>query len=91
MWFAGVIASFLGGFEEGGEGAQGGVGDLGVDGGLAGGLVPQDLDVERGERPGRMSPARGSSSSRDVSAAWAAASVAGSWAAQPPSAAWNVA
>lgn len=59
VWFAGVIASFLGGVEEGGEGAQGGVGDLGVDGGLAGGLVPQDLDVERGEQAGQDVPGQG--------------------------------
>ena len=35
-----------------GEGPQGGVGDLGVDGGLAAGLVPQDLDVEGVQQPG---------------------------------------
>jgi len=32
--------------QDGGQGPQGGVGDLGEDGGLLAGLVPQDLQVE---------------------------------------------
>ena len=50
--FGSVIVSVLAGVEEGGEGAQGGLGDLGEDGGLAAGLVPQDLQVERAEQAG---------------------------------------
>ena len=49
--FACVIVAVLAGVENGGQGLQGGVGDLGVDGGLAAGLVPQDLDVERLQQP----------------------------------------
>ena len=45
-----VIVSVLAGVEKGGHGAQGGVGDLGVDGDLPAGLVPQDLQVERDEQ-----------------------------------------
>ena len=50
--FAGVIVTVLAGVENGRESLQGGVGDLGVDGGLAAGLVPQDLNVERVQQPG---------------------------------------
>jgi len=47
-----VIVSVLAGVEKRGQGAQGGLGDLGVDGGLPGGFVPEDLQVERGEQAG---------------------------------------
>jgi hypothetical protein len=47
-----VIVAVLAGVENGGQGPEGGVGDLGVDGGLAAGLVPQDLDVEGVQQPG---------------------------------------
>jgi hypothetical protein len=47
-----VIVSVLAGVEKLGEGLQGGLGDLGEDGGLLAGLVPQDLQVERGEQAG---------------------------------------
>jgi len=50
--FAGVIVAVLAGVENGGQGLQGGVGDLGVDGGLPAGFVPQDLDVEGVQQPG---------------------------------------
>jgi hypothetical protein len=49
---AGVVVAVLCGVEDGQDGLQGGLGDLGVDGGLAGGLVPQDGDVEGLEQPG---------------------------------------
>ena len=42
----GVVESVLSRVEDGVEGLQGGFGNLGGDGGLAGGLVPQDGDVE---------------------------------------------
>ena len=88
-WFGSVIVSVLAGIEKRRQGPQGGLGDLGEDGGLPAGLVPQDLQVEGGEqagfeagsRPGRMSPARGSSSSRVGSAAFGVAAWrASSWA-----------
>jgi hypothetical protein len=78
-----------GGVEKGGHGPQGGLGNLGEDGGLLTGLVPQDLQVERveqagfegGSRPGRMSPTSGSSSSRVGSAAFGVTACrASSWA-----------
>jgi hypothetical protein len=50
--FASVIVAVLTRVENCGQGLQGGVGDLGVDGGLAAGLVPQDLDVEGVQQPG---------------------------------------
>jgi len=53
----GVVESVLSGVEDGVEGLQGGLGDLGGDGGLAGGLVPQDGDVEDLEQPG-LEPGR---------------------------------
>jgi len=46
----GVVVSVLGGVQDAGEGLQAGFGDLGVDGGLAAGLVPQDGDAEGGEQ-----------------------------------------
>src|SRR6266704_5601755 len=49
--FACVIVAVLARVENSREGPQGGVGDLGVDGGLAAGLVPQDLDVEGLQQP----------------------------------------
>ena len=49
--FASVIVAVLARVENSREGPQGGVGDLGVDGGLAAGLVPQDLDVEGLQQP----------------------------------------
>jgi hypothetical protein len=75
--FACVIVSVLVRVEKGGEGAEGGLGDLGVHGGLPGGLVPQDLEVERVEeagfevvgQAGQDVPGQGGSSSRVVSAA----------------------
>ena len=42
-FFVSVIVAVLAGVENGWQCLQGGVGDLGVDGGLAAGLVPQDL------------------------------------------------
>ena len=36
----GVVKAVLGGIQDGGEGLQGGFGDLGGDGGPAGGLLP---------------------------------------------------
>ena len=71
------------------QGLQGGVGDLGVDGGLAAGLVPQDLDVEGLQQPrlqlrreaGQDVPREGSSSSRAGSVArGVVAARAASWA-----------
>jgi hypothetical protein len=50
--FGSVIVSVLAGAEEGGQGPQGGLGDLGEDGGLLTGLVPQDSQVERVEQAG---------------------------------------
>jgi len=41
-----VIVAVPAGGQDAGEGLQGGVGDLGEHGGLAAGLVPQDLQVE---------------------------------------------
>jgi hypothetical protein len=49
---AGVVVAILPGVEDAGDGLQGGLGDLGADGGLAAGLVPQDADVEDLEQPG---------------------------------------
>jgi hypothetical protein len=48
----GVVVAVLSGVEDGVEGLQCGFGDLGGDGGLAGGLVPQHGDVEDLEQPG---------------------------------------
>jgi hypothetical protein len=48
-----VIVPVLGGIENPGRGAEGGVGDLGADGGLPVLLVPQDVQAERVERPAR--------------------------------------
>ena len=48
----GVVESVLGRVKDGVEGGQGGFADLGGDGGLPGGLVPQDGDVEGLEQPG---------------------------------------
>jgi hypothetical protein len=48
--FACVIVPVLARVEYPGQGAEGGVGDLGVDGGLAILLVPQDVQVERVEQ-----------------------------------------
>jgi len=42
----------LAGVQDGGDGAEGGVGDLGADGGLAGWFVPQDGDAEGLEQSG---------------------------------------
>jgi hypothetical protein len=47
-----VIVSVLARVEKRGQGAQGCLGDLGVDGGLLAGLVPQDLQVEGVEQAG---------------------------------------
>ena len=53
----GVMVAVLGGVEDGLDGLEGAFGDLGVDGGLAAGLVPQDGEVEGleqlGFEPGR--------------------------------------
>lgn len=48
----GVMVAVLGGVKDGLDGVEGVVGDLGVDGGLAAGLVPQDGEVEGLEEPG---------------------------------------
>ena len=45
-----VIVPVLVWVQDAGQSAQGGLGDLGKDGGLAAGLVPQDLQVERFEQ-----------------------------------------
>jgi hypothetical protein len=50
--FACVIVHVVAGVENGGEGAEGGVGDLGPDGGLAVFVVPQDVQVEHLEQAG---------------------------------------
>jgi hypothetical protein len=42
----GVVVAVLGGVQDGLDGVEGGFGDLGVDGGLAAGFVPQDGEVE---------------------------------------------
>ena len=47
-----VIVSVPAGVQDAGEGFEGGVGDLGEDGDLLAGLVPQDLQVERLEQLG---------------------------------------
>ncbi|HET9973800.1 MAG TPA: hypothetical protein VFQ68_36595 [Streptosporangiaceae bacterium] len=48
---AGVVVAVLAGVQDAGDGAEGVLGDLGEHGGLLAGLVPQHLDVERGEQP----------------------------------------
>jgi hypothetical protein len=48
----GVVVAVLGGVEDGLDGVEGVFGDLGVDGGLAAGLVPQDGEVEGLEQLG---------------------------------------
>jgi len=48
----GVVVAVLSGVEDGVKGLQGGLGDLGGDGGLLSGLVPQHGDVEGLEQPG---------------------------------------
>lgn len=53
----GVVVAVLGGVEDGLDGVEGVFGDLGVDGGLAAGLVPQDGEVEGLEQPG-LEPGR---------------------------------
>jgi hypothetical protein len=50
--FGSVIVAVLAGIENAGKSVEGGVGDLGEDGGLPAGLVPQDLQVERVEQAG---------------------------------------
>jgi tetratricopeptide (TPR) repeat protein len=50
--FGSVIVAVLAGIENAGKSLEGGVGDLGEDGGLPAGLVPQDLQVERVEHDG---------------------------------------
>ena len=47
-----VIVPVPAGVQDAGEGLEGGFGDLGEDGGLAAGLVPQDLQVEGLEQLG---------------------------------------
>jgi hypothetical protein len=64
---AGVVVAVLAGVEDAGDGVQGGVGDLGADGGLAAGFVPQDGDVEHLEEPG-FEPGR--EGGQDVSGEW---------------------
>jgi hypothetical protein len=49
---AGVVVAVLAGVGEAGDGLQGAVGDLGERGDLLAGLVPQDLDAERGKQAG---------------------------------------
>jgi hypothetical protein len=46
------VVAVLAGVEDGGQGAEGGVGEDAVHGGLAAGLVPDDGDVEGGQQPG---------------------------------------
>jgi hypothetical protein len=48
----GVVVAVLAGVEDAGDGLEGVFGDLGADGGLAAGLVPQDGDVEGLEQAG---------------------------------------
>jgi hypothetical protein len=49
---AGVVVAVLASVQDGGDGLEGGVADLGADGDLAAGLVPQDGQVEGGEQLG---------------------------------------
>jgi hypothetical protein len=49
---AGVVVAVLAWVKDAGNGLQGGFGDLGANGGLAAGLVPQPGDVEGLEQPG---------------------------------------
>jgi hypothetical protein len=51
-WGAGVVVSVLAGVADGGDDLEGVVGDLSKHGDLAGGLVPEDFQAERGEQAG---------------------------------------
>jgi hypothetical protein len=57
LLISGVVESVLARVEDGGQGLQGGLGDLGGDDGLLAGLVPQDGDVEDLKQPG-LEPGR---------------------------------
>ena len=46
------MVAVLAGVQDGGDGLEGGLGDLREHSGLLAGLVPQDLGVERGEQAG---------------------------------------
>jgi hypothetical protein len=48
----GVVVAVLSWVQDAGQGAEGVLGDLGVDGGLLAVFVPEHLDVERGEQAG---------------------------------------
>ena len=48
----GVVVAVLAGVQDGGDGLEGGFADLGADGDLLAGLVPQDGQVEGGEQLG---------------------------------------
>ncbi|HEY0998430.1 MAG TPA: hypothetical protein VGD83_02215, partial [Streptosporangiaceae bacterium] len=63
----GVVEVVLSGVEDGLKGLQGGVADLGGDGGLLSGLVPQHGDVEDLEQPG-LEPGR--QPGQDVAGQW---------------------
>ena len=49
---AGVVVTVLAGVGDAGDGLEGVLGDLHVDGGLLAGLVPQDFQAERSEQAG---------------------------------------
>jgi hypothetical protein len=94
----GVVVAVLSGVQDGGDGLEGGVADLGADGDLAAGLVPQDGQVEGGEQlgfepwcqPGQdVSGERELVQERGVGGGWGGLGQSVSWASRSSRSSWS--